>query len=117
MTGRLPAREALSLIAWLPRGSAYRALWIEANGLPDEAEDGASRQSMAWFEWTREVEMASFLWNLIAAFGAGGSGSPPRFPDPTQAAREWATDEPWRTTSYEAAVAEIKARQAMTAKG
>ena len=90
LVGRRPAWEALALIQWLPRGSAYQAMHLGRNpdlvreALRDTKPPDPVRE---WFEWDRAASQGAALWDLLAQVNAN-KGRAPTYPTPLDATRK-----------------------------
>ena len=94
LVGRRPAWEALALIQWLPRGSAYQAMHLGRN--PDLvraalAEKRPPDPVREWFEWDRASGQLAAVWDLLAQVNSG-KGRAPTYPTPLDTVRKRARE-------------------------
>ena len=90
LVGHRPAWEALALIQWLPRGSAYQAMHLGRN--PDLVRAALAEKKppdpvREWFEWDRAASQGAALWDLLAQVNAN-KGRAPTYPTPLDATRK-----------------------------
>lgn len=89
LVGRRPAWEALALIQWLPRGSAYQATHLARHpdlvraALADKRPPDPARE---WFEWDRHASQLAALWDLLSQAHTS-RGKAAAYPTPLDAVR------------------------------